>query len=167
MENKTVKKITIGGISTAALIALFGAITAYYYATTPASAAIVSVDDFPSGLSANFTPNALMDHVVSHLQEMISIADSPEVKDMARQEGLGPRPVRQTVIPIRSLSNAPSPVFNQKWNGVDFNFFRSLGTSLRARKFLELGVIGMPPNAGCDAQEPHRVHAAALSSRHS
>ena len=134
----------IAGIATAALITVFCAVTAYYYFTTPSKAIVVTAADFPAGLSTNFTADNFTDHVVARLQKMTELADSSDVDDMARQEGLGPRAVRQTLIPIRALSNAPSPVFNRKWKGVDFNFCRSLGISLRAKQFLELGVIGLP-----------------------
>lgn len=139
------KKIAVvGGAGTAAAVLAIALGTAYYYFTTPPNTVIITAADIPAGLTANFAPNNLTDHVMAHLQEMIAVADSAEVKDLARQEGLGPRLVKQTFIPIRAFSSSPSPIFNLKWRGVDLNLCRSIGMSLRASAFLELGVIGMP-----------------------
>lgn len=139
----SMKYLKPAGIFTAIMVMLFCAVTAYYYHTTPLSAIVVSADDSPTGLPTSPTPNALIDHVVAHLQQVISVADSGDTTNIARQEGLGPRSVRETVVPIRALSTAPSPVFDRKWKGVDFNFCRALGTSLKAKRFLELEIIGI------------------------
>jgi tetratricopeptide (TPR) repeat protein len=136
------KYIKPAGIFAAAMVGLFCAVTGYYYRTTPLSAIVVSADDSATGLSTSPTPDALINHVVAHLQQMILVADSSDITSIARQEGLGPRSVRETVVPIRALSSGPSPVFDRKWNGVTFNFCRALGTSLKAKRFLELEIIG-------------------------
>ncbi|MDX6694083.1 MAG: hypothetical protein QOF02_1686 [Blastocatellia bacterium] len=144
LRNFSPKQIKVASIITAALITVFCSATAYYYFTTPPNAIIVTTSEFPPGLSTNFTLNSLTDYVVAHLQEMVVVADSSDVKNMAQQEGLGPRLVKQNLIPIRASTNSPSPIFNLKWKGVDLNLCRALGTSLRAKGFLELGVIGVP-----------------------
>ena len=136
------KKIAI--ISTLAPLVVVLVVTAYYYYTTPSTAILFTTADFPAGLSTNFTLDSLTDHVVDRLQKMITIADSNEVTNMARQEGLGSRAVKQTLVPIRALSNAPSPIFNEKWNKWSFNLCRSVGMSFGAKRFLEFRVIGFP-----------------------
>lgn len=128
------------------LVAIFSAITVYYFVTTPRTAIVVSADDFPPGLSPNFTPNELINHVVAHIERIFSVAESGELTEISRREGLGPRSVEQTIVPLSALSNAPSPVFDQKWKGVNFNFCHALGTSLKAKRFLELEVFGFQPN---------------------
>jgi tetratricopeptide (TPR) repeat protein len=144
-RNISLNKITIAGLITAALIAIFCCVTAFYYITTPSNAIIITVADFPPGLSTNFTPNNLNDHVKARLNEIIELADSSNVAEMTRlEEAVGSRPVKQPLIPIRASSNAPSPVFKLKWKGVDLNLCRTLGMSIRAKRFLELGVIGVP-----------------------
>src|SRR5256714_7378797 len=142
------KKVIIAGITTAALVAVFCCVTAYYYLTTPPDSIIVITTEFPSGLPNDFTPNSLNGHIEARLKKLIEVAGSGDVNDIARQEGLGPQAVKQTLIPIRALSNSPSPIYNLKWKGVDLNFCRSLGMSLRAKSFLELGVIGVPQGGG-------------------
>lgn len=138
------KKITFAGIGIAALGAAFAAVVAYYYWTTPLRAVVVSADDFPAGLSPGFTTNALIDHVVTHLRDLNAIADSNSVNDMARQEGLGPRAIKEADIPIRVFSDGPSPVFRQKFRGLSFDFGRRIGLTLKAKRFLELETMGVP-----------------------
>jgi tetratricopeptide (TPR) repeat protein len=89
-----------------------------------------------------------MDHVVANLHKMIQHAESKDVGNEALLDGLGPRPAKEPVIPIRALANSPSPVFNVKWRGVDLNYCRKLGMSLRAKEYLELGVVGAPTGEG-------------------
>lgn len=67
---------------------------------------------------------------------------------MTRLEGLGSRPAKETIIPIRALSNSPSPLFNLEWRGINLNFCRRVGMSLRAKKYLELNVLGVPKTNG-------------------
>lgn len=138
----SLKRITLA--ATVVLTVVLCCVTAYYYFTTPSNAIVVTTTDFPAGLSPNFTLSNFSDQVVSQLQKMIEVADSKDMADTVRLEGLGSRAVKQTLIPIRALSNAPSPAFSLKWKGVDLNFCRSIGTSLRAKKYLELTVIGVP-----------------------
>jgi hypothetical protein len=111
------KYLKLSVLTAVILVAIFSAITVYYFVITPPTAIVVSADDFPTGLSTNFTPNELINHVVAHIERIHSIAESLEMNDIARQEGLGPRSVQQTVVPLSALSNAPSPVFDQKWKG--------------------------------------------------
>jgi len=141
-------KTTIAGITTAVFILLFGAATAYYYADTPSATVLVTTAEFPKGLSTSFTSETLMDHVVANLHKMIQHAESKDVGNEALLDGLGPRPAKEPVIPIRALANSPSPVFNVKWRGVDLNYCRKLGMSLRAKEYLELGVVGAPTGEG-------------------
>lgn len=138
------RKLTIAGITAGVLITVFCFVTTYYYFTTPSTAVIVTTADFPTGISTSFTLDHLTDHVVARLQKMIDRADSSDVADTTRLEGLGSRVVKQTLIPIRAISNAPSPIFNLKWKGVSLNLCRTLGMSVRAKGFLELSVIGVP-----------------------
>jgi len=138
------RNITWGLIVTLALALLFGCATGYYYFITPADTIIVTTSDFPAGLSANLTPDSLIDHVMAHLQGMIKVAGSNVVNDIARQEGLGPRSVKQTFIPLRAFSSIPDPLFNLQWRGIDLNLCRRIGMSRKAKAFLELGVIGLP-----------------------
>lgn len=140
------KKLTIAGIVTALVALVFCSVVGYYYWTTPSTTVVVSSQDSPSGVSPGFTPSALTDHVVTHLRNISSVTDSNRLNDVARQEGLGPQAVRQTVLPIRTLSPAPSPVFGQKVKGVSFDLARELGMTFKARTFLELAVIGAPGN---------------------
>jgi len=137
-------KLTTAGLLTAMLVVVFCCATAYYYFSTPNDAVIVTTGEFPDGLSTKVTPKNLTDQVEANLRRIIEEANSADVKDIARQEGFGPRPAKQTIIPIRALSDSPSPIFNLKWKGVDLNFCRSLGMSLKAKSFLELAAIGVP-----------------------
>jgi tetratricopeptide (TPR) repeat protein len=131
---------------TAAAVIIFALMVVYYYVKTPAAAIVVSCDDFPPSLSLSFSTDALIDRVVNHLQDMISAADSGVINELGRREGLGPRAVAQKVLPITASSRVPSPVFDQKWKGVDLNFARRLGIYLKTKKLLELRVIGAPQN---------------------
>ncbi|MDX6576408.1 MAG: hypothetical protein QOE96_2361 [Blastocatellia bacterium] len=118
--------------------------TGIYYFNTPANTILVTTADLPPGLSPNFTMASLTDHVMAHLQKMIEVSGSNVINDIGRQEGLGPRSVKQTLIPLSALSNSPSPVLNWEWNGVTLNLFRKEGMRLGAKEYLELGVIGLP-----------------------
>jgi len=138
------KQVVAGG---GIFVLLLIGITAFYYITTPANTIIVTTAEFPSGLSTSFTPDHLTDHSVAYLQRMINEAESGEVSDPTFLEGLGPRPAKQTIIP-RALSNPPSPFYKIEWRGVSLNFCRKLGMSLKAKGFLELGVVGTPPLDG-------------------
>src|SRR6266567_4619768 len=129
---------------TALAATIFIAMVAYYYCTTPSAAIVVSCDDFPTSLSLPFSPDALIDRVTNHLQDMITTADSGVINELGRREGLGPRPVPQKVLPIRASSRIPSPVFDEKWKGVNLNFARRLGIYLRIKRLLELRVVGLP-----------------------
>lgn len=141
-------KGTTAGIATGAFIVLFGAATAYYYFATPRATVLVTTAEFPKGVSTSFTSETLTDHIVAKLQKMIQQAESKDVGNEALLDGLGPRPAKETVIPIRALANSPSPIFNVKWRGVDLNYCRKLGMGLRAKEYLELGVIGVPQGEG-------------------
>jgi tetratricopeptide (TPR) repeat protein len=140
------KYLKPASILTAIVIVGFCIIVGYYYFTTPTSTIIVSAQDFPAGLRPGFTPDALMNAVVGRLQEISAVADSSNVSALARQQGLGPRPVKQPVIPVRALSKVPSPVFDQKWKGFSFDLARKLGVSLRAQRFLAIDVIAQQPS---------------------
>lgn len=141
-------KSTIAAIVTGAFVVLFGAATAYYYVDTPRETVLVTTAEFPKGLSTSFTSETLTDHIVANLQKMIKQAESKDAGNEALLDGLGPRPAKETVIPIRALANSPSPIFNVKWRGVDLNYCRRLGMGLRASEYLELGVIGAPKGEG-------------------
>jgi tetratricopeptide (TPR) repeat protein len=141
-------KSTIAIITTAAFVAVFIAATAYYYVATPAATVLVTTAEFPKELPTNFTSETLTNHVVANLQKMIQQAQTKDAGNDARLDGLGPKPAKETIIPIRALTNSPSPVFNVKWRGVDLNYCRKLGMGLRAKEYLELGVIGVPKGEG-------------------
>jgi len=138
---KTWHKLTV--LATVLAIIAFGCTFAYYYFTTNPRAVVVECDDFPSGVSAPFTPDAVIDRVVAHLDDMITTADSSVLSLRTRQDSLAPGPIRQTVVPI-PLTPVPSPVFNQVWKGLTLNLARRLGISLRVRRFLEIELIGVP-----------------------
>jgi tetratricopeptide (TPR) repeat protein len=140
----TRRNITKGGITTVAALLAIAVVTGYYYFTTPPNTILVTTADLPAGLSPNFTMASLTDHVMAHLQKIVDVAGSNVINDIGRQEGLGPRSVKQTLIPIRALSSSPSPLFNLEWKGVNLNLFRKDGMRLRAKQILELGVIGLP-----------------------
>ncbi len=144
LKNIPFKQLAAGG---GIFILVLIVITAYYYITTPANIIIVTTAEFPKGLATSFTPDHLTDYSVAYLQRMINEADSQEVADATLLEGLGPRPAKQTIIP-RALSNPPSPIFDIEWRGVSLNFCRKLGMSLKAKGYLELGVVGSPPGDG-------------------
>jgi tetratricopeptide (TPR) repeat protein len=140
------KKITMAGLATAAVVAVFCCVTAYYYFTTPSDTILVTTSEFPPGLATNFNNNTLTNHVEAQLKKIIGIADSGGAEETYRLEGIGPRAVKQTLIPIRAkaLSDAPSPIYKLKLKGVDLNLCRTLGMTLRANRYLELGVLGVP-----------------------
>ncbi|MDX6405631.1 MAG: hypothetical protein QOH70_3086 [Blastocatellia bacterium] len=141
----TLRNIFKGGATTAAILLVVGLITtAVYYFRTPPNTILVTTADLPAGLSPNFTMVGLTDHVMAHLQKMVDVAGSNVINDIGRQEGLGPRSVKQTLVPIRALSNSASQLFNLEYRGINLNLFRREGMRLRAKKNLELGVIGLP-----------------------
>jgi tetratricopeptide (TPR) repeat protein len=105
---------------------------------------IISPGTFPSGLALQFTPDVLVQSTAAHLSEVIGIADSSVPSDWGRQEGLGPRPVKQQLLPVSALANTPSPIFDQKWKGLGLNLARKLGMSLRAKRYIDIEVLGLP-----------------------
>jgi superkiller protein 3 len=142
------RNLTLAGVGAVVIVIVLLSFTAYYYFTTPASTIIVTTTDFPTGLSTSFTADNLTNHVIARLQEMIRQADANDATGTSLLQGLGPRPTRQTTIPLRALSNTPSPIFQLKWHGVDLNLCRRIARSLRAREFVELSVIGLPKDQG-------------------
>ncbi len=142
------RNLTLAGVGTAVIVIGFAAATLYYYITTPAASIIVTTAEFPSGLSTSFTADSLTTQIVSRLEALIRQADADDGANESLLQGLGPRPARQTTIPIRALSNSPSPLFKYKWHGVDLNFFQQIGISLKAKDYLELSVVGLPNNGG-------------------
>jgi tetratricopeptide (TPR) repeat protein len=138
------KSITIGGITTGILVLTFACATAYYYVTTAADTIIVTTTEIPAGLPTNFTQNNLTDHVVAHLQRVFDVAAGNDGQELVRHEGLGPRSVKQRLIPVRAYSNVPSPIFDLTWKGINLNLCRRIGMSLKAKGVLELGAIGLP-----------------------
>jgi len=139
-RKKTVGAIVTTGVPTI-VIACF---MAFYYFSTPANAIIVTTTDLPTGLSPIFTLSNLSDQVVGDLQKMINLADSKNLEDMNRQEGFGPRAVKETILPIRALADSPSPIFDVTYKGISLNRFRRWAMGLRAKQFLEIGAIGVP-----------------------
>lgn len=142
------RKLKIAGIVTAALIVIFVCVTVYYFVSTPAATVLVVTADFPKDLSTNFTSDTLTNHVVANLQKILLQAEAEDLGEATRLEGLGPRPAKETIIPIRALSNSPSPVFDLEWRGINLNFCRRIGMSLRAKEYLELSVLGVPKTDG-------------------
>jgi tetratricopeptide (TPR) repeat protein len=132
-------------ILTVLAILVFAGTIAYYYFTTPSTTILISADDFPASLSPplGFTPDALTDHIKAHLNDMVTIVDSGAPNELRMQEGLIRVPTSQTV-PATALSSVPSPVFRQKWHGMDLNLARGLGMDLKAKRLLEVEVIGLP-----------------------
>jgi tetratricopeptide (TPR) repeat protein len=170
LQNFKTIGVIASGILTAAAVTLIFAVTAFYYASTPSAAVVITAGDFPTGLATNFTKESLNDHVVGRLQTMIKVADSGDVvlKDATRQSGLGAQAAKETVLPIRALSNAPAPFFDKTWNGWSFNFCRSLGTTIGAKGFIQLGVIGVPKGGwrltGYEKVWPHFLPTSAGSA---
>jgi tetratricopeptide (TPR) repeat protein len=134
------KNIAIGTPIALALF-LVGA-TIYYYVRTSEDTVLVDTTDFPAGFTPVFTLDNFTDHVAAQLQKMITLADSSG--DMKEPDGLGPRSIKEKIFPVRSLSHDPSPVFDLKWRGINLNFCRRVGMHAKAKRFLELGVIGLP-----------------------
>ena len=139
----SLRNITIAGIVSAAAVTVIVGSTAYYYLKTPPDAVFVTTDEFPSDLSTHFTGDTLNDLVVQRLDKMMLIADSDGANGTASHSGigLGLGSPKERLIP-KTFSSSPSPIFKIKWKGWDLNFCRSLGMSLRAKKFIELRVIG-------------------------
>jgi len=139
----TKKNIAIG-IPTALALFFIGA-TVYYYVRTSEDTVIVDTTAFPAGFPSVFTSDYLTDHVAAQLQQIIELADSSgDVKEQKRPVEPGPRSIKEKTIPISSLTNLPSPAFDLKWRGISVNLCRRQGMHWRAKRFLELGVIGLP-----------------------
>ncbi|MDX6557235.1 MAG: hypothetical protein QOF72_284 [Blastocatellia bacterium] len=138
----TRKNLTKGSIATAAALLAIVVITGYYYVRTSEDTVLVDTTDFPAGFNPIFTLNNFTDHVAAQLQKMITLADSSG--DPKEPERLGPRSIKEKTFPVRSLSNDSSPVFDLKWRGISLNVCRRIGMHAKAKRFLELGVIGLP-----------------------
>ncbi|HEY6350982.1 MAG TPA: tetratricopeptide repeat protein [Candidatus Angelobacter sp.] len=131
-------------VLTALAIVAFVSGVFYYWKVTPSAAVLVSADDFPSSLSKDFTPDALIDHISAHLNDITTTADSGPPDELGAQEGLIPQPISQPIIPGTALSSVPSPVFKQNWHGLDLNLARKLGMSFKIRRFVEIEVEVLP-----------------------
>src|SRR5437764_582645 len=141
---KLLKYFKWGGILTgAAAVAIFIITFGYFWITTPAASVVISADDFPATLSIHFSSDALMDRVAIHLNDMITTADSAVLSELGQHEGLVPRSFPQPIIPIRALSNISSPIFTIKWKGLTLNRARGFGMSLKAKRFLDIQIIGI------------------------
>lgn len=119
---------------------------AYYWFVTPSTTVLITADEFPASLSpaAAFTPDALTDHIKAHLSDVVTIADSGTPNELRIQEGLLPGPTGQNLVPATAVSGVPSPVFKQKWHGMSLDLARGLGMNLKARRLLEVEVVGLP-----------------------
>jgi tetratricopeptide (TPR) repeat protein len=137
---KTVGAVVTTGVPAIVVVCFF----AFYYFSTPANAIIITTTDLPAGLAPNFTLSNLSDQVVGNLQRMIELADSGAPDDLNRQQGFGPSAVKQTILPIRAVSDSPAPFFDATYKGISLNRFRRWAMGLRGRQFLELGAIGVP-----------------------
>lgn len=65
---------------------------------------LVVATEPPKDLSPDFTADTFTNHVVANLNKMLLEAASKDSADATRLEGIGPRPAKETIIPIRSLS---------------------------------------------------------------
>ena len=139
----TKKNIAI--VSPVALLLFFIGATVYYYVRTPEDTVIVDTADFPAGFPPVFTLDNLTDHVAAQLQKMITLANSTDdVTEAERGVGPGPRSIKEKTFPVRSLSSDPSPAFDIKWRGISLNWCRRQGMHWKAKRFLQLGVLGLP-----------------------
>jgi tetratricopeptide (TPR) repeat protein len=126
------------------ILCIIGA-TIYYYVRTPEDTVIVDTAGFPAGVPQVFTPDNLTDHVAAQLQKMIALANlTDDVDEPDRAAGPGPRSIKEKTFPVSSLSNDPSPAFDLKWREISLNWCRRQGMHWKAKRFLELGVIGLP-----------------------
>jgi len=141
--NFSFKSLKMAGIIATLAGLLFLVVIAYYYGATNPETILISCDAIPSGIPAQFTPDAVTDRVAGHLDDMVVTADSQTAIAANEQEGLVPVPVRPPA--IIDLASVPSPVFNQKWKGLTLDLARGLGTSLRAKTFVEIELIGQAP----------------------
>ena len=75
---KYAKHLKVASLLTGAAVLVFALVTLYYYVTTPSTAVIVSVDEFPQQLSLLFTPDTVIDRATAHLNDMVLTANAEE-----------------------------------------------------------------------------------------
>ena len=132
------------GYGTVVLIVAAVSYFLFCYFRTPKDVILIHVNEFPADLKPGFTPGDAETELAADLRKILAPQSrSSEPAPCQGAGGRGPTTVSSPTgtVPI-PLPSGPTPLFDKEYKGLSLNLLRGYAMSARAKRFIEVRMIG-------------------------